>query len=190
MHNRSFNPGWTEARVARLKKLWDDGYSAAQIAVELGWITRNAVLGKVDRLKLSARRTIVVRERGEKRAVNAPRLARPPREKRVSFRYEKKPRRPLKPKAREAEAQSHAEQMRERFAEETAADLTPEQMARTVPLLKLGEHTCRWPYGDPQKPDFCFCGAEPVPGKPYCAEHHAIAHVAPSRVIQHRPFKD
>ena len=46
---------WTDERVELLKKLWADGLSASQIAAELGGVTRNAVIGKVHRLKLSAR---------------------------------------------------------------------------------------------------------------------------------------
>mgnify|MGYP003130739252 CR=1 FL=1 len=47
---------WTDERVALLKKLWMEGLSASQIAAELsGGVTRNAVIGKVHRLKLSAR---------------------------------------------------------------------------------------------------------------------------------------
>ena len=44
---------WTDERVALLKKLWMEGLSASQIAAELGeGVTRNAVIGKVHRLKL------------------------------------------------------------------------------------------------------------------------------------------
>lgn len=37
--------------------------------------------------------------------------------------------------------------------------------------------TCQWPHGNPGEPGFHFCGAGPLPGKPYCAEHAAIAYV-------------
>lgn len=37
--------------------------------------------------------------------------------------------------------------------------------------------SCCWPNGDPGTPGFHFCGAKPVPGKPYCAEHCAVAYV-------------
>src|SRR3954467_4080076 len=48
--------GWTDERVELLKKLWMEGFSASQIAGELGeGVTRNAVIGKVHRLKLSGR---------------------------------------------------------------------------------------------------------------------------------------
>src|SRR5258705_1610523 len=44
---------WTDDRVEQLKKLWESGLSASQIAAELGNVTRNAVIGKVHRLGLS-----------------------------------------------------------------------------------------------------------------------------------------
>ncbi len=43
---------WTDARVAELKDLHKAGLSAGQIAARLGGITRNAVIGKVLRMKL------------------------------------------------------------------------------------------------------------------------------------------
>ncbi len=46
--------GWTTNSVERLKKLWADGDTARQIAIELG-ITRNSVIGKVHRLGLPGR---------------------------------------------------------------------------------------------------------------------------------------
>lgn len=36
---------------------------------------------------------------------------------------------------------------------------------------------CLWPIGDPVDPDFHFCGAPAVHGKPYCAEHCARAYI-------------
>lgn len=47
---------WTEERVALLKQLWGEGKTAAEIAKVLGdGVTRNAVIGKAHRLKLSSR---------------------------------------------------------------------------------------------------------------------------------------
>src|SRR5687768_15531828 len=46
---------WTDERVDLLRKLWAEGLSASQIAAQLGSVTRNAVIGKVHRLKLSSR---------------------------------------------------------------------------------------------------------------------------------------
>ncbi len=46
---------WTDDRVLLLKKLWGEGKTAAEIASALGGVTRNAVIGKAHRLKLSNR---------------------------------------------------------------------------------------------------------------------------------------
>ncbi|MGH6628849.1 MAG: GcrA family cell cycle regulator [Burkholderiales bacterium] len=45
--------------------------------------------------------------------------------------------------------------------------------------------TCAWPFGDPRKPGFHFCGATPVvPGKPYCAAHFHDAHKTPEQAAR------
>ena len=62
---------WTEERVNTLRKMWAEGYSASQIAKELGGVTRNAVIGKVHRLGLNARIT----------AYSQPRVTRPARQR-------------------------------------------------------------------------------------------------------------
>ncbi|MDF1722126.1 MAG: GcrA family cell cycle regulator [Minwuia sp.] len=61
--------GWTEERVTRLKDLWGTGMTAAQIAEQLGNVTRNAVIGKANRLGLS--------KPGRPRAAKAPKQAAP-----------------------------------------------------------------------------------------------------------------
>lgn len=43
---------WTPERVETLTRLWAEGLSARQIAVKLGGVTRNAVIGKAHRLNL------------------------------------------------------------------------------------------------------------------------------------------
>src|SRR6188768_96843 len=66
--------GWTDERVELLKKLWQDGLSASQIAKQLGGVTRNAVIGKVHRLGLSGRATP---SKPQRTVFKAPRPARP-----------------------------------------------------------------------------------------------------------------
>ncbi len=46
---------WTDERIALLTRLWGEGKTAAEIASALGNVTRNAVIGKAHRLKLSNR---------------------------------------------------------------------------------------------------------------------------------------
>lgn len=45
-----------------------------------------------------------------------------------------------------------------------------------VSLLDLKPSCCRFPYGDPRKPGFSFCGNERAPGLPYCPGHARIAY--------------
>lgn len=61
---------WTDDRVALLKKLWGEGKTAAEIAKELGGVTRNAVIGKAHRLKLSNRVSPI--QQNKKPVVKAP----------------------------------------------------------------------------------------------------------------------
>lgn len=80
---------WTEERVAKLKALWGEGRTASQIAVMLGDVTRNAVIGKAHRLGLKGRPSPI---RTEKLVAHAPKPARrtatqaPVRSSRVSDR--------------------------------------------------------------------------------------------------------
>ncbi|MCP5396193.1 MAG: GcrA cell cycle regulator [Sphingomonadaceae bacterium] len=46
---------WTDERIATLKKMWEGGSTASQIAEELGGVSRNAVIGKAHRLGLKSR---------------------------------------------------------------------------------------------------------------------------------------
>src|SRR3990170_2817066 len=63
---------WTDERVELLRKLWSEGLSASQIAAQLGSVTRNAVIGKVHRLKLSSRgRTTAAAPRQKKTSQGA-----------------------------------------------------------------------------------------------------------------------
>jgi GcrA cell cycle regulator len=46
-------------------------------------------------------------------------------------------------------------------------------------VVEFSGPSCSWPHGHPGEKDFHFCGARPLPGKPYCAEHAALAYVRP-----------
>lgn len=55
--------------------------------------------------------------------------------------------------------------------------LQPPVDASSIPIeqrrsiFELTDHTCRWPFGDPQLPGFFFCGAEPEHASSYCPQH-------------------
>jgi GcrA cell cycle regulator len=147
--------GWTDERVETLKKLWQDGLSASQIAKQLGGVTRNAVIGKVHRLGLSGR-------------------AAPSKPARPAF----KPPRP-------ARAAAAAPTPPRRIAAEPAAtSATPavpaprdvEEAPGTATVLTLGAHMCKWPIGDPSLESFTFCGRRTGGEGPYCNEHARVAY--------------
>jgi GcrA cell cycle regulator len=169
--------GWTEERVELLKKLWMEGLSASQIAAVLGdGITRNAVIGKVHRLKLTGR---------AKPTSAAPRVRSTPRAA---------PRRPgFSSSARAALASMRprsigpapmlgatALKITEEF--EIEAYQLPQVQELEIPveerlsLLQLNEHTCKWPIGDPLTPEFYFCGRAHDEGRPYCDFHSRRAY--------------
>lgn len=60
---------WTDEKVDLLKKFWEEGLSASQIAAKIGdGVTRNAVIGKAHRLGLKARPSPVKTSAGTKKA--------------------------------------------------------------------------------------------------------------------------
>ena len=59
---------WSDSRIKLLKKLWEDGLSAREIASQLGDISRNAVIGKAHRLGLERR---LVPEKEENKKVSS-----------------------------------------------------------------------------------------------------------------------
>lgn len=63
---------WTDERIATLKKMWEGGATASQIAEELGGVSRNAVIGKAHRLGLKSRPSPVKANDKKKPAKKAP----------------------------------------------------------------------------------------------------------------------
>lgn len=154
---------WTDERVELLKKLWADGFSASQIAGQMGGVTRNAVIGKVHRLGLS----------GRAKTSAAPAQPRPRKAARV-------PSHPLthRPAAGNAAPAYVPEPQAEPMLEpEVALDedvIIP--MSERVTIMELRDSMCRWPMGDPTTPEFRFCGAKAATSLPYCPHHCRIAY--------------
>ena len=95
---------WTDERIGTLKKMWEGGATASQIAEELGGVSRNAVIGKAHRLGLKARPSPV--KAAEKKKKAAPKPAAKPAPKKAPAKVTAKPvanaagpRRPVPPPA-------------------------------------------------------------------------------------------
>ena len=66
---------WTDERIARLKEMWAAGESAAVIGAEFG-VTRNSIIGKVNRLRLASHKA-TPRKPKEPRIASAKARAKP-----------------------------------------------------------------------------------------------------------------
>jgi GcrA cell cycle regulator len=162
--------GWTDDRVAILKKLWTEGLSASQIAKQLGGVTRNAVIGKVHRLGLAGR---AAPSRPIKRISVPIARVRPVLAEQVAAL--------IKPaRAPNVESVTQAKVTGETAAAApTAKPVKPKPRAlrdgQIIGVLQLGPHMCKWPIGDPGDADFGFCGSQCGTTDVYCEEHAAIA---------------
>ncbi|WP_182980597.1 GcrA family cell cycle regulator [Gluconacetobacter asukensis] len=215
---------WTEETIARLRELWQQGLSTAEIGRQLS-VTKNAVVGKAHRLGLQARPSPIRRPPASARAAeSAGAVAPTPEPVAVAPAPVASPVSPAAPVApvavapqaaapvapvmapvapRVAEAAPSVAPVRQaepaprapvRAEPETVAAVappppvatpavsrpeTPRAPLRAVssPAPRRSGLSCCWPLGDPGTPGFHFCGATPVPGKPYCSEHAQLAYV-------------
>jgi len=154
---------WTDERVELLKQHWTEGKSASQIAGLLGnGLTRNAVIGKVHRLRLAGR------AKSPGLASPRPRPSAPPRV--------------AAPRVASAVPRITRGATALAVMPEALADLEPEAfesvvvpMSLRVTIIELKEAMCRWPLGDPATAEFRYCGS-PAPAGPYCAYHGSLAY--------------
>jgi GcrA cell cycle regulator len=148
------NSTWDDERVEKLTKLWSEGLSASEVGARLG-VSRNAVIGKLHRMGLAGRHY------GRKMPSRAK-----PRSQRPKLAY----------------ANPNPQRKSSRLFTAEPFVPTPEI---EVPLKErrgiagLQDAQCRWPIGDPQKPDFHFCNGVKEPGLPYCAHHCRVAFKPP-----------
>ena len=164
---------WTEQKIQALKDMWGHGYSASEIAKHLGGLTRNAVIGKAHRLKLSSRPSTL---KGDSE-VSARMPASAPTgtpvlksaQKRVMLR-------PLPvvptPTIINKVQQPHKEQL---------PSFGTAKRGEGIAVTKAGDRHCRWPVGDPRSPDFRFCGCTAHEGMPYCLDHARVAYQSVGR---------
>lgn len=158
---------WTDERVELLKNLWAEGLSASQIAAQIGGISRNAVIGKVHRMKLSSRGRAT------------PPAARPKKTQRPAVNNN---RATARPSASRAPAVVGATALQTQFEPEAAVlpairaetDVVV-PIARKLALTELTEKTCKWPIGDPLSEAFHFCGNQSSEAGPYCSYHARMA---------------
>lgn len=149
------NHAWPADEEEKLRDLWAQGYSAGQIARQLGGRSRCAVIGKVFRLGLQRRTqaTRVVYRKPTKRLS-------PSQRRKFSPRINPTPNYTPQPRL-EAELRA-------------IAALPP--IDPTLDVLRLSAFTCRYPIGDPQDASFAFCGRTCDAEDSYCASHRRLCY--------------
>jgi len=160
---------WSEETILRLKELWDQGLSTAEIGRRLG-VSKNAIVGKAHRLDLTARPSPIRRE-------PSARTERPAPPVRLDG-----PTLPPLPSASSPVASVPAIRPSPLPAQRipVPARPIPVQPVRAVaapPAVRRSAPACCWPIGEPGKKDFRFCDDPSVIGKPYCEEHARLAYV-------------
>jgi len=147
---------WNDDTIDRLRALWAEGLSTAEIGRRMG-VSKNAVVGKAHRLNLTARPSPIRRD-GEK----APRRRQPKRVHGATL-----------PALAAAMAPMPVIEA-PRLAERPALPVL-----RAVPVARPGARVtpCCWPIGEPGTRSFRFCDVDAIAGKPYCEEHASKAYV-------------
>jgi len=156
---------WTQERINVLVKLWLSGKSASAIAKELGNVTRNAVIGKVHRLGISNRDTVVKTTISKEKSAKKDIVV-------------KKPRRVAKAPVPDQKKITVRSKGRPSRRSAMVCEVPYDNSYCIDSILDLTDRTCKWPIGHPNEDDFHFCGC-PVDKQssgPYCSYHMAMAY--------------
>jgi GcrA cell cycle regulator len=164
---------WSEDAIGRLRMLWTEGHSTAEIGRRLG-ISKNAVVGKAHRLDLPSRPSPIRREAGpggSDRRRAAPRRAAGPTLPPLTSTAAPSPSNPgvSAEVARPGGETAVRRPVQPLVASSTRVQGLPRTYGRTI--------ACCWPLGEPGSKNFHFCCDDSVPGKPYCEEHARLAYV-------------
>ena len=161
---------WSEELIARLRDLWAEGHSTAEIGRRLS-VSKNAVVGKAHRLDLPARPSPIRRDGERKPRRPAPRRGSGPTLPPLSCTQQA-------PLSDHVPSPSISPRLVERVLP-SAPRPSPAVVLRAAPIPKTYGRVfpCCWPIGEPGTREFRFCDADSLPGKPYCAEHAQLAYV-------------
>jgi GcrA cell cycle regulator len=163
---------WTAEAIENLIRLALEGRSASFIAAALGAASRNAVIGKANRMgvKLNGDGRASPPGGTSARAYRAP-LAALLRSKPVAGRQDFAP--VISPNPGVKPGDWDARKAAWTYAEAEVGEM------RRVRFEDIREFACRWPLGDPKSGDFAYCGLRPAEGRSYCAGHCRMAYRPP-----------
>ena len=161
---------WTKERTTLLEKRWTEGKSAAEIAKELGGVTRNAVIGKAHRMGLSGRPSPIKKATAKKKAA--------PKKKAAAAKKAPAKKPTQKKKKTEEPKQTPLPKSIKPIPAGPKKKKKERPKSENLGILDLTDRICKWPIGDPQSAEFHFCGDDVHPGRPYCVSHCTEAYQA------------
>lgn len=145
----------------KLRQLWDEGHSAAEIGRRIG-VTKNTIVGKAYRLGLPKRDT-------PKALRNLPKRVRRPTQTETPT---------TPPRQTTAAHDRNAAKVK----------ITARPSKPTPRLIKIPEPpkygrviNCLWPIGHPGTKDYRSCDTPSEAGKPYCEAHVKVAYSSAGR---------
>ncbi len=162
---------WNEETIACLRQFWQDGHSTAEIGRRMG-ITKNAVVGKAHRLMLAPRPSPIRRDLPEG---HVPRRSVP---RRATGPTLPAPNLPSVPSSVPPAVATASDPVAPPKTQHLPPAQAPVQL-RAVPPRRAGVRVATGccPIGDPGTASFRFCDDGAMTGKPYCAQHAALAYV-------------
>ena len=173
---------WNEETIACLRQFWQDGHSTAEIGRRMG-VTKNAVVGKAHRLMLAPRPSPIRRDLSEG---HVPRRSAPRRATGPTLPAPNLPSVAVSaPPAAVALGSGAPSPGASGLAASSLGAKPPmpspqapvQLRAVPAPRAAVRVSTCCWPIGDPGTARFRFCDDSAMTGKPYCAQHAALAYV-------------
>ena len=181
--------GWDSGMLKKLKALVGKGLSTSEMGRKLG-MSKNAVVGKLNRLGWNAKATEVEskKEKKESKAADKKKTKITP-VKKVSEKVVKKSvtkvakpakkekvvanKKTVKTPVKDTKNVAKAPAVIKTASKKTKKDLALHELViqHALQMAGLKPNQCRWPIGDPDSDSFHFCGEQVFAGKPYCYEH-------------------
>ena len=163
---------WTDEQVDTLKDLWSQGLSAGEIARTMaGGYTRNAIIGKVHRLKLEKRAKVVTRKQRSAGSASAQAIKATKGGRKGQPKVQAIVHRVAAIKAAPPPPKPVGVRLPPRDPSDYETDVGVD-VSSLIGIMDLTNHTCRYPHGDPLKEGFGFCGKHIRQGSVYCEHHH------------------
>jgi GcrA cell cycle regulator len=184
---RNHDMEWSDDMIARLRGLWAEGHSTAEIGRRMG-VSKNAIIGKAHRLALPGRPSPIrlerpaglARRRAASRRIVGPTLP-PLGSEPIAGPAGAIP--ALSPAmgagtARPAMILPVGQVGHAATYPAVRVKPLPARDPRTVGFPRYARQIpCCWPIGEPGTPSFRFCDDIAMPGKPYCEQHAQVAYV-------------